>query len=330
MGLRSHCNRGIHCHPVSLDPLRIPQSPLTEAERQQACDRPAITDRWRLTRATTDVPGMAQFTSQSFDHQAYMRPAETTPPWVRIRTVVACDSLDENLRWQELRGRFGGLLAREAIRRLIYELTDVPDTAAWRQRGTHRRSCLQADLTVEDETVAPAASAVLFLPEDGANVAGLQRGCAELILHINFAPRIPTTISGQSSFRRPSYWRKRFEQSLALPAMLADWLKHDLDLETSMKPAAQFGIMMQARQMMTEMVDCNGIRRLAAPYTLNQFTGWAIADADGKTSQELAAEMMLDLSERILHLDGSMDEMTGLDGLIIPPGSVAREDHYHK
>jgi hypothetical protein len=214
--------------------------------------------------------------------------------------------------------------------RLVYELTDVPDTAAWRQRGTHRRSWLQADLAVEDETVTPAASAILFLPEDGANVEGLQRGCAELIMHINFAPRIPTTISGQFSFRRPSYWRKRFEQSLALPGMLADWLKHDLDLETSMEPAAQFGIMLQARQIITEMVDCSGIRRLTAPYTVNHFMGWAIADAEGKTSQELATEMMLDLSERVLHLDGSMDEMTGLDGLIIPPGFIAREDHYYK
>jgi hypothetical protein len=49
---------------------------------------------------------------------------------------------------------------------------------------------------------------------------------------------------------------------------------------------------------------------LPAPYTLNQFTGWAVADADGKTRQELATQMMLDLSERVLHLDGSVEEMS--------------------
>lgn len=53
-------------------------------------------------------------------------------------------------------------------------------------------------------------------------------------------------VSGQLSFRRPPYWRERFEDSLALPGELAAWLKHQLGLEASGVPAPQSGIMLQA------------------------------------------------------------------------------------
>jgi hypothetical protein len=299
--------------PTGRRPWRLTQAGMTdpaEVLNGQADTKPAITDRWRLTNTTADAPGMGQLNHQSFDHRAYMRPADQIPPWVRIRAVVACDPLGETPGWQELRGRFSGLLAQEPIRGLIHQLTEIPDTAIWRQRGTHRRSWLQADLTVEDESVVPAASAILFLPEQQVQ-AGLQPGCAEFILHADFAPRTPVTVSGQLSSRRPPYWRKRFEDSLALPGELADWLKHQLGLETFGEPAAQSGIMLQAVQSITEMVDPSGIRTLSAPYTLNQFTGWAVADTQEKTRQELATQMMLDLSERVLYLDGSVEQMSG-------------------
>jgi len=96
------------------------------------------------------------------------------PDRSHVRAVVACDPLGETPGWQELRGRFSSLLTQEPIRGLIYQLTEIPDTAIWRQRGTHRRSWLQANLTVEDETAAPVASAILFLPEEEVQ-AGLQR-----------------------------------------------------------------------------------------------------------------------------------------------------------
>jgi hypothetical protein len=272
----------------------------------------AITNRWRLTYITTDVPGMAQLGHQHFDHDAYTRPAEQVPPWVRVRAVVACDPLGETPGWKDLRLRFSTLLNQEAIQRLIYQLTDVSDVATWRPRGTHRRSWLQADLTVGEKVATPAASAILFLPEEQIQ-AGLQHRCAELILHIDFVPRDPITISDQLFFRRPPYWRKCFARSLVLPGLLANWLEQQIGLRPAGEPAAQLGIMLQARQSVTEMVDTKGIQTLPAPYTVNQFTGWAVADAAGKPIQELAAQMMLDLSERVLHLDGSLEEMSGAD-----------------
>lgn len=72
--------------------------------------------------------------------------------------------------------------------------------------------------------------------------------------------------------------------------------------------------MLQARQPLTEIVDTSGIRAMSASYVLNQFTGWAVADAQGKTIQELASQMMLDLSERVLHLNGDVEQMSDLAG----------------
>jgi TIR domain len=272
---------------------------------------PATTDRWKLTHSLANVPAMSQLGNQGFDHQAYGRPADETPPWVRTRAVVACARLGEAPGWQELRSRFVALLSQESIRGLIDELTDIPVEAIWRPRGTHRRSWLEADLTVEDEAAVPAASANLFLPEQ-ETLAGLQPGCAQLTLHIDYAPRASTGTSRQTSARRPPYWRARFAQSLALPGELAAWLENQLGLTTSSHPAAQSGILLQDRRPIIEMVDPSGIRALSALYVTNQFTGWAVADGDGKTTQDLASQMMLDLSERVLHLDGTVEQMSGL------------------
>jgi hypothetical protein len=44
---------------------------------------------------------------------------------------------------------------------------------------------------------------------------------------------------------------------------------------------------------------------------LSQFTGWAVARPDGKPCGELARAVMLDLSERVLHLTGDEAAMAG-------------------
>lgn len=277
---------------------------------EQAEAKPTVTSRWRLTHTFADAPAMSQLGNQGFDHRAYLRSAEQTPPWVRVRAVVACDLLGEIPRWQELRREFSDLLARESIGALISELAFIPDGARWRPRATQRRSWLEADLTGADEAVVPAASAILFLPEPDP-LAGVQPGCAQLTVHIDLAASAPVSSPRQTSFPLP-YWRARLAHALAVPGDLASWLENQLGLMTSNQPPAQFGIMLQARQPLTEIIDTGGIQKLQASYVLNQFTGWAVADATGKAVPELVSEMMLDLSERILHLDGTLEQMSGL------------------
>ena len=86
----------------------------------------------------------------------------------------------------------------------------------------------------------------------------------------------------------------------------------EIGLTTFGGPPAQLGVLLQAREAMTEIADRGGIRALPAPYILNESAGYAIADPDGETAAETAGRVMLDLSERVLHLDGSSEEMVGL------------------
>ena len=167
-------------------------------------------------------------------------------------------------------------------------------------------------MTGEDEAAVPAASSILFIPEDGFSLAGVQRGCAQMTLHIDFSPVRPMLLPEQVIHRRPPYWRNRFQEAVALPGELAGWLTHQLDLRTSAEPAAHAGIMLQAKQSITEMVDVTGIRALPSTWPANEFTGWAVAGPRGRPTHDLASQLMRDLSERVLHLNGSVDEMSGI------------------
>lgn len=271
---------------------------------------PAITDRWRLTHKAIEVPSLTQLPSYGFDHPGYSRPVERTPPWVRIRAVIACAPLGETPRWQELRSRFTDFLSQDPIMSLIGELSEIRSEAQWRPRGTYSRSFLEADLTADGQTTAPLASASLALPE--AQVpARLRPGCAQLTLHVDFIHRVPPAGHEQMIFKRPLYWRARFAEALAVPEDLARWLHEQLNLATSDRPPAEFGIMLQDASPITSMIDTFGIPALSAPTVQNQFTGWAVADANGQPISKLASQIMLDLSERVLHLNGTIEEMQG-------------------
>lgn len=63
---------------------------------------------------------------------------------------------------------------------------------------------------------------------------------------------------------------------------------------------------------MTEIVNPGGIKALSAPYMLNESPGYLIADPSGEAATDAAGRLIVDLSERVLHLDGSADEMAGL------------------
>jgi TIR domain len=284
----------------------------TEAQAQASepdDEGPAITSRWRLTHTLADATAMSQLDNQGFGHRAYSRATEQTPPWIRIKAAVACDRLGEIPRWQELRKRFADLLGNEPISGLISEMTIIPADAHWRARATQRRSWLEADLTGEDQAVVPSASAILFLPESNTH-NGIDSGYALLTIHVDFAPHHPDGSSGERSFALP-YWRARFAQALGVPGDLASWLEHQIGLTTLKQPAAQFGVLLHSGTSLTEIINTDGISKLPASYVQNQFTGWAVADTNGKTVLELASEMALDLSERVLYLDGTLEEMSG-------------------
>ena len=121
---------------------------LGDAENGRDRPGPANTDRWRLTYTTADVPAMTQLGNQGFDHRAYMRTAEQTPPWIRVRAVVACDLLGEAPGWRPCGAGSRAFFTQESVRGLIWQLADIQEGARWRPRATYRRSWLEAELTV--------------------------------------------------------------------------------------------------------------------------------------------------------------------------------------
>jgi hypothetical protein len=275
----------------------------------QVIARPAVTQRWRLTQIATDVPNLAELSRSGFSHPAYSRPIDRTPPWVRIRAAVACATLGESHGWQQLRASFTDFLIQQPVMSLIGELTDVSSDAQWHPRATAHKTFLEADLTVDAETARPLASASLTLAPRPP--AGRLPGRTVLTLHVDFVRRTPIAISGQIIFKRPPYWLARFAEALELPEILVHWLKDDLSLATFDRPPAEFGIMLQDIGPVASMIDTKGIPALSGPPIPNQFTGWALADANGQTVSMLASAMMLDLSERVLHLNGTAEEMEG-------------------
>ena len=302
------------------------------ARKQQtrALPAPTVTDRWRFTTDVIRHPQLARIIQDGFSHSAYSQQIELTPHYMRVKALVACSQLGETASWQDLRGRFLGLVTHEWIMTLISELTVIRDDATWRSRATSRRSWLEADLTGADDVDAPVASAKLLLPEAGPGLIGTDRRCAELSLHVDLVQTQELLIAtGEGKESKPviqgmPYWRRQITRALTMPGDLVGFLRHDLGLTTTDDPPAQFGILLKAREAITDIVSPGNIRALTAvpPYIVNEYTGFAIADKAGNTIEETASQIMLDLSERVLHLDGSEEEMSGLVDFGQPSGGL--------
>lgn len=238
-----------------------------------------------------------------FNHPGYQRPTETAPPYMRIKALVACSQPDDSRTWQDLRGRFLGLVTHEWLMSLIFEVTVIRPDAIWRPRGTNRRTWLEADLTSPDEAQVPSASARLMLPEAGPAPFGTDSRCAAMMVHIDL-PR------GQS--QSLAFWRKQVTRALNMPRDLEGFLRVDLSLNTANDPPAQVAIFLSTEASpLTEIVNPGNIRSLPARYYAAESIGYAIATPDGKTADETAGDYMLDLSTRVFHLDGSDEEMSG-------------------
>lgn len=280
----------------------------------------ALASQWRFTTDGMMHPQLARIAQDGFSHPAYARPIESTPHYVRVKALVACSQLGDTASWQDLRGRFLGLITHAWMMTLISELTVIRDDATWQPRATSRRSWLEADLAGPDSQEVPVASAKLLLPETGPGLFGTDRRCAELILHVDLVQSqelVITVGAGQESkpvIQGLPYWRRQILRALTMPGDLEGFLRHDLGLMTSDDPPAQFGILLQANQAITDIVSPRSIRALpaASPHIAGEYIGFAVADPAGKTADGLASEIMLDLSQRVLHLDGSQDEMSGL------------------
>jgi hypothetical protein len=266
--------------------------------------RPANTRRWRTTSKGFEVGSLMRVRSVILSHPGSMRPTDDKLPFVRFGTLIGCASVGPDPSVTELRARLRAFLAREPVMGLLSALSAIDNGATWVSLPGHGRWLLEAALTVadEDQTSAPVAEARLLLPEaDMPARAGTEPNSAELILHIE-----PRTKEGKPA---PSAglaeWQDRFGRMLELPSILAQFLTNDLGLATSDDPPAKLALSMETPNgPLTDLVDIGDLKPLTGGQVMNQFTGWAVAESDGKSTGGTARDLTGQMCEEALALDG--------------------------
>ncbi len=262
---------------------------------------PAATDLWRHTTNGIDVPAVMRIGNVSMSHPGYMaRPAQDTPPSMRVGALVACDPLGPTPPTSELRSRFLSLLACPPIMELVSGASYIDQSVSWAPYGGHGRINLQAALTGPEEAEAPVASALLLLPEVGMSQFGRDPRYAELVVDVE--PRSPDGRPTQAMTL--AAWHDLFARCLALPGVLAEFLTKELDLTTASDPPAQIGIWLKTPHAMTELVDIEGLKSIPGSPASNWFVGYAVADPAGHKSEAAAVELLSQMCDYTLHLDG--------------------------
>jgi hypothetical protein len=278
--------------------------------RRGARDELAVTDRWRHTTNGFDVSEMMNIGHISLPPDRLARQERDRPPRLRIGTVVACASLGSSPPTSELRSRFLDLLSRPPIGDLVVGLTYVPGSGVWQRQAGRGRTYLEAVLAGDDESEAPAASASLLLPEAGMSGYGADPRFARLVVEVEL----------RDSEGRPAPamtlpdLHDRFARALAVPAALAGFLTGELGLATSDDPGSQVGILLQTPRAIAEVVDTEGLEPLPGSQQSNQFIGWAIADPGGESAAAVAVEMVRQMCDYALCLDGYEPVLEALGG----------------
>jgi hypothetical protein len=263
----------------------------------------ATTDRWHHTLNGASVPSLMRLTQTNVLHPGYGgRQWDETPPSVKIGMLVSCEPIDPRRSGSELRAKFLSFLSSPAVRTLIDALTHVAPDASWKSLAGNGPRTLEAALTSGADPLedVPVASALLLVPTAQQPLYGRDERSVTLMLYIE--PRSADGLVPPAS--SPRTWLKRFALAFAVPRALDDFLSADLGLTTRSNPPAQLGIWLESHQPLTVMVDIDGLRVLPGRSPSNQFIGWTFAAPDGNPSTAVARDLIVELCEYTLHLDG--------------------------
>lgn len=281
---------------------------------------PVLADRWRQAVNGLST-ALTQLQHNSMSHPAYMHrdPHKRPPPSVRVGVIIASSELDpENPDTAEVRRRFLSFLSQPEIMDLIRELTDV-GTASWQARNENPRFNFGAVLTSGGEDVTPIAWARLLLPERWAPRYGHDSRVTSLVLQVELGGTDGTSAEAASL----AIWQQRFARALRLPTALAAFLVDNLDLQTSGDPPAEVALWLEASTSLTELVDIDGLGVVAGSPQLSDFTGYAVAEADGQDRGRLALAWLRIMCDSCLHLDGSATALASLETTGGPPLEVS-------
>ena len=241
---------------------------------------------------------------------ATARPDHDKPPSIQIGMLVACDPLGATQATSELRSRYLSLPASPPVMVLVSAVSNIRQGASWRPYGGHGRINLEAALTGAEEAEAPTSSALLLLPEVGMSQFGRDSRYAELVLDIE--PR--GADGGPASAMILGAWHQLFVQALSLPGQLAEFLSGDLGLATADDPPVQLGVWLKTPRAMTELIDIGGLTPIPGSPASNWFVGYAIADPSGHGAKAVAVELLRQMCDYTLHLDGYESALESLAG----------------
>jgi hypothetical protein len=290
----------------------------------QRKDGPAITDRWRRTTDGQEAPALLRIGSGAPGfHPGYAsRREEDKPPSVQIAVVIACAPLAaRGITGTELRARFIALLESEPVRKLISALTSAAQGISWTERAGHGRVLLEAVVVHDpgDQHEVPAASAQLSLPESGTHRFGQDGRSAELVLYVE--PRAADGKPPAPADLRA--WHAILRKALTIPAAMAEFLSAELDLMPSNDPPAQFGVFLRSREPLTSIISVAELRMRPGASPMNWFYGYLVADADGDPADEVARELLTQLCEYTLQVNG-YDQILATLGRVPEPGAEVR------
>jgi hypothetical protein len=155
-------------------------------------------------------------------------------------------------------------------------------------------------LTGDDQDEAALARALMLLPHPAISGYGRDSRYAELFVEVD----LRNAQGSPAPAMTLEVLHDRFKRVLAMPAAFAAFLSDDLGLATPGDPPSQVGVLLQAPRAMSELVDTQYLKPLPGSVQSNQFMSWAIADPGGESVGVTATEMLRQMCDYTLSLDG--------------------------
>lgn len=256
---------------------------------------PAFTGLWRCTSN-----GFEASPAMNMVHTAMpgYPGSQSQPPFARFGLCVACDPFPPAASGSKIGAGFVAFLNCEPAISLVSALTHISQTTSWLRLAGNGALRLDAMLRPDGEDARPNASAMLLPPHEGLGNYGRDDRFACLWLHIE--PRTPDGTTAQPAGL--PQWHQYLIQAIDLATAFAGFLADEAGLATQDNPATRVGVMLQAPNSMNELVDPGELMVLPDAIRSNQFLGYAIADHNGRTSNDAARDLLTLLCDHTMHL----------------------------
>jgi hypothetical protein len=274
-----------------------------------AAHAPAYTATWRHTTEGMAAVGAMNSLQKRLAHPSDgTRGAGMQPPTVKFGLRVATGPLGTDLSASELRAAFLRFLGRPPVRRLVSQITAIPNDVFWSSYDGNGRLMLGAILgDANDEGNVPIASALVNLCNNQISPFQDPR-CSELVLAIEprdaaGAPASPVTLA---------HWHDRLVTALAVPGAFVRFLSDEVSLQTHEAPLVELGVRLQARPNLGGLIDLGSSKYLAGTTATSDFPSYFIAEPGGRQPAQAAVDMLRTWCDHALHLDDYEEEFAGL------------------